>query len=69
MDTKPVTKGSHKRGPPQVLNKADRVELNACPSAPAAVDFLRSRGLPLAGPSPRLLPLTGPARPPPSRSG
>jgi hypothetical protein len=50
----------------QVLNKADRVELNACSSVAATVDLLRRRGLALA-PSPRLLPLAGPAHGPPSR--
>ena len=51
-----------------MLNKADRIELNACASAPSVVDFLRRRGLALA-PSPRLLPLRGPPHGPPSRSG
>ena len=50
----------------QVLNKADRIELTACASTAAAVDLLRRRGLALA-PSPRLLPLAGPAHGPPSR--
>jgi tRNA-dihydrouridine synthase 4 len=40
----------------ELLNKTDRMQLNACVSVAGIVDFLQSRDLPLT-PSPRLLPL------------